>query len=453
MKQYRHIVLAVILMLTMSAASPSLSADSWTLEDLCRIALTSSEKLKLAEQNIEIAEIGARKARGYLYPRVTATGGVTQYSERKYTGNGGILQPESASVWGLRLDETLSLSGRELTALEISRQTVLKNRYDVEALRDDFLLGQVAAAYYDVLLAMRNVEIADANVERLVCYRDAARKRLRIGDATKTALLRAESELSGAMSDQIQARNTLDMVTTLLSSNVGIQPPFTLMTAPPAKVDVPDLASLREQALVNRAEIRSLRMQKKMAAGQIRFAEGAFMPSVTFTAAYVGAAQNPATSSLNPESFYGGLSLNFPLFDGGIRSADVAEAKIRERQADLRIEEMKKAIDIELKAAHLELSTQAGILRFLEDQLLFARDNYQAVLRQFEMGLANSLDVADANTLLVSSERKTAASSYRLQLAALRLKKAAGRPWAMASVGAPPAESAGIAAAVLNNHP
>src|SRR3989339_880841 len=167
MKQLRRALQAGILLLIIAAAPSPLFADSYTLDDLCRIALASSEKLKLAEQNITLAEIGTEKARSYLYPRLTATGGVTQYSERKYTNAGGILQPENAAAWGVRMDETLSLSGRELTALEISRQSVLKNRYDVEALRDDYLLGYVAAAYYDVLLAGRNLEIADANLERL----------------------------------------------------------------------------------------------------------------------------------------------------------------------------------------------------------------------------------------------------------------------------------------------
>jgi outer membrane protein len=93
---------------------------------------------------------------------------------------------------------------------------------------------------------------------------------------------------------------------------------------------------------------------------------------------------------------------------------------------------MKKEIALEVKAAHLELATQKGILSFLEDQLLFARENYHAVSRQFEVGLADSLDVLDANTLLVSAERKAAAAALRLQFASLRLKKAAGLPWALA---------------------
>jgi outer membrane protein len=104
----------------------------------------------------------------------------------------------------------------------------------------------------------------------------------------------------------------------------------------------------------------------------------------------------------------------------------VQEAKARERQASLYYEDLKKAIEIEVQTAYLELVTQKGTLLFLNDQMVFARDNYRAVARQFEFGLSNSLDVLDANTLLVSAERKVASAIYNYQLALLRMEKATG---------------------------
>ena len=67
-----------------SGAVPSLFAEEYSLDDLYRIALARSEILKVAEENLVIAEIGKDKAFSYLLPRLTATGGVTQYSEKKF---------------------------------------------------------------------------------------------------------------------------------------------------------------------------------------------------------------------------------------------------------------------------------------------------------------------------------------------------------------------------------
>ncbi|MBU0651875.1 MAG: TolC family protein [Proteobacteria bacterium] len=427
MKKVLFLLAAGVFAFSLCLATPaSLFAEEYSLDDLFRIALARSEKLKMAEENLAIAETGKDKAFSYLLPRLTATGGYTQYSEKKFTATGGVLQPELAYTWGIRAEETVSLGGRELTALGISRQNVTKSRHDLTAVREDYLLRYVAVAYYNCLMARKNLDIADANLQRLQKHRDAAEQRLKIGEVTKTALLRAEGELSGAKSESLQAQNGLELALAVLASNAGIRVPYTLSEVPAAEEEIKDLPLFQQQAFAARADLKSLDVQKQIAADQIRIAEGASWPSLSIFGVYAGTDQSPAASNLNRESIYAGIALNFPFFDGGLRKADVSEAKSRERQAALQVEEMKKGIDIEVRSVYLDVVTQKGILRFLNDQLLFARDNYRAVERQFNFGLANSLDVMDANTLLVSAERKVASAIYNYQLSLLRMKKATG---------------------------
>jgi outer membrane protein len=427
MKKHILILAAGALAVFLAAAAPAaLWAEEYSLDDLYRIALARSEKLKVAEENLSISELGRDKALSYLLPRLTATGGVTQYSEKKLSTTGSVIQAESASSWGVRLDETVSLSGRELTALGISRQNVTRSQYDLTAIREDYLLRYVAAAYYNVLMSRKNLEIADSNLDRLQKYREAAEKRLRVGEVTKTALLRAEGELSGAKSDRLQALNSLELATAVLASNVGVRDAFTLREETATQGDIPALGVFQEQAFAVRADLKSLEIQKQIAADQIRYAEGAFWPSLSVSGVYNGTDQTPGSTTLNRESIYGGVALNFPFFEGGLRKAELSEAKARERQAVLFYEDAKKGIEIEVQSAYLDLVTQKGILKFLNDQLAFARDNYHAVARQFDFGLSSSLDVLDANALLVSAERKAASADYNYRLAQLRMKKATG---------------------------
>ncbi len=408
------------------AAPASIYAEEYSLDDLFRIAMTRSEKLKVAEENLVIAETGKDKAFSYLLPRLTAAGGYVRYSENKSASTGGVLQPDSAYSWEVRADETVSLSGRELTALGISRQNITKSRHDLTAIRGDYLLRFVAVAYYNCLIARKNLDIAESNLRRLQKHRDAAEQRLKIGEVTKTALLRAEGELSGAKSENLQAQNSLELALAVLASNAGIREPFTLRDVPVEEAEIPALEVFQAQAFASRAELKSLDVQKQIAADQIRFMEGAYWPSLSVFGAYERYDQDPSGANLNRESVYGGVALNFPFFDGGLRKADVSEAKSRERQASLQFEDLKKEIDIEVRSAYLDVVTQKGILRFLNDQLLFAGDNYKAVERQFDFGLSNSLDVMDANTLLVSAERKVASALFNYQLSLLRMKKATG---------------------------
>ena len=426
MKKIYRMAVGSLVTLIFTAVPAILFAEEYALDDLYRIALARSEILKVAEENLVISEIGKDKAFSYLLPRLTATGGVTQYTEKKFNSAGSLIQPEYGSSWGIQVNETVSLSGRELTALGISRQLVTKSTYDVTAVREDYLLRFVASAYYNVLMARKVLEIADSNLERLSKYREAAEKRLRVGEVTKTALLRAEGELSGAKSDRLQAQNSLELAMAVLARNVGIKDAFTLREEAAAAGNVPAMNVYQERAFTTRADLKSLEVQKQIAADQTKYAEGAFWPTISASAGYAGADQYPSPSSLNRESIYGGLALNFPFFEGGLRKAEVSEAKARERQAALFYEDMKKGIGIEVQTAYLDLLTQKGILQFLDDQVAFARDNYQAVARQFDFGLSNSLDVLDANTLLVSAETKVVSAVYNYRLALLRMKKATG---------------------------
>jgi outer membrane protein len=412
--------------LLLAAAPTALFAEEYSLDDLFRIALSQSERLKVAEETLGIAELGKEKARSYLLPRMTATTGLTQYTESKRSATGSLIQPETATSWGLRVEESFSLSGRELTALEIARQSVDRSRLDLTTVREDYLLRNVASSYYGVLMARKTREIAEANLTRLTTYRNAAEIRLKIGEVTRTALLRAESELSGARSDQLQARNSLELAFSVLANNCGIKDAFTIKETPAEPVEIPALPLFQQQALASRSDLKGLEIQRKIAADQIRYAEGAFWPNLALAAIYNGADQYPASTNLNREGIYASVSLNFPFFEGGLRKAELAEAKARERQATLVHEDLKKTIEIEVQTAYLELVTQQGILKFLDDQLAFARDNERAVARQFENGLASSLDLIDANTVLGSSEQKQASAFYNYQLALIRMKKATG---------------------------
>jgi len=254
----------------------------------------------------------------------------------------------------------------------------------------------------------------------------AADKRLWIGEVTRTVLLRANAELSGALSEQTAAGNLLALAMAQLKRVTGLEGEVRLKDDPPSRVEWPELSTFQTTALSERSDLKGLDIQKKQAAEQVRYAKGANWPSLSLSGVYSGLDQAPQSSTMNRESIYAGVALNFPIFEGGLRSAEIKEARSKEKQSGYLYDDLKKTIEIEVQSAYLELMTLNATLKFLEDQLVFARENYQAVVRQFEFGLVNSMDVVDANTLLVSAERKLSDAGYNYQMAVMRVEKATG---------------------------
>lgn len=412
-----------------------INGAEYNLTELMRLALERSEKIQIIKKNREIAEEGKNKRRAGLLPRVTTYGSVSWFTEEKRTPDtriwpgivlpGTIYQPSYAGQWAVRVDQSLNLYGKEIRDYAIARDNVNKSVEDIRAQKEEYLTA-VAVAYYDTLRAAKNVEISEQAVRRLELYRTAAEKRLKVGEVTKTVLLRAEGELSGALSDRVKAQNALEIARTYLASLVGITGPFTLKEQALSMESEAELPELIRKALDNRPEVKGAKWEMKMASEQVKSLKSNHWPSISVSGVYGRYDQSPSQATTNRESVYGQISLNFPLFEGGLRAAEIKEALIRERQAQLRYEDVKKTIQVEVETAWRDLKSQKEIIKALRDQLQFARENYQAINRQFEMGLANSIDVMDAHTLLVGTERQLAAAEFSERAAYIKLKRATG---------------------------
>jgi outer membrane protein TolC len=414
-----------VLILYLWAMPSLLCGAEYTLDDLYRIALKQAEKIKVSEENVTIAKLDVNKARGALVPNLSAYGTYNQYTESKRGDTGNVIQPSQSATWGVQLAQSYSLSGREFTVLDIAGKTVEKSRYDLASFQQDYLLS-VSASFYDLLRAKQALEIANANLERLTKYRDAANTRLRVGEVTKTALLRAEGELSGAQSDKIKATNTLEAAKVVLARLVGIEGPYDIQETFETEDNLGALTDLERQAIDRRQDLKSLQAQKIIAEKQLTYAKGAYWPSLSLGAAYARVDQYPQNATFNRDTIYANAAVNFTFYDGGERSADIMQAETRLRQAGLIYRDAVNSATLQVRNAFLDYTTQQGIIKFLRDQLAYGRDNFNAVSKQYEFGLSNSLDVLDANNLLLSSQRQLADALNSSRFSRLNLLKATG---------------------------
>jgi outer membrane protein len=136
----------VFIIFTGLAVTDHLFAEEYSLEDLYKIALERSERIKISEEDLYISERSKDKALSALLPTLSAFGGYTKYSEEKRSA-GSLIQPSDATSWGVRLDQSFSLGGREVVAFGISKENIEKAKYDLYAVKEGYLFS-VAFAYY-----------------------------------------------------------------------------------------------------------------------------------------------------------------------------------------------------------------------------------------------------------------------------------------------------------------
>ncbi|MBW2218185.1 MAG: TolC family protein, partial [Deltaproteobacteria bacterium] len=374
-----------------------------------------------AEKELFIAKKDEDRAFAVLVPRLSAFGEYKKYDEDKNA------LPEYSQAWGARLDQSFTLNGKELTGFQMAKDNIEKSRFDLDAARILYLFN-VAATYYTVLKNQKGLEIAESDVKRLKAYKKAIQLRLELKDTPKTELYRAEAELSGSETVYVATKNSLRYARISLARLVEL--PKGYMLTPPEKMksdrEYPALEKLIHNALLKRVDLKSLHMAGKISKSEIDYYKGAHWPTLSIEGVYIGMDSDPDSYYPDDESVHVGLNLNFPIYEGGLRVAEISQARARNKQVALQIKDFSKQVVVDVEHTWLELKTSESSMDSLGDRLKSAKENYDAVSQRYKHGLADSLDVIDANSLLLRSERGLLEAKYNYKLSVLNLERAEG---------------------------
>ena len=392
----------------------------FSLTDFYRLALERSEPIKIARNQLSVAEQDVDRAFSALLPNLSAYGDYIRYE------NESRIQPKSGREIGLKLQQQFSVNGREFIILGAAKDTIKEREYDLDAVTEENLFT-VATAYYDIVNKRKRLEIAEENVVRLEAHKKAVVTRLRLEDVPKTALLRTEAELSGARSDLVQAKNALALAFANLSRMLEISMEYDVVV-PDAegKIFIDDgMEKYVETALERRPDIKSLEMAVKLAQENVDIMKSEYWPTISLEAGYKRQDTDPAFTD-EKENLYGAVSLNLLLFDWGYRSSSISQEKLRQQNAAHQLRAKSKEVALAVERAFRTITSAKSTIAALKDKLRFSRADYEAVSLQFEVGQADILDVLDSNTVLLNSARELSEAQFTLALAKIGLEKAQG---------------------------
>ena len=122
-----------------------------------------------------------------------------------------------------------------------------------------------------------------------------------------------------------------------------------------------------------------------------------------------------------------GVAASWNLWDGGRVDADVAEAvasqkAIRERQAELDLQ-----IATEIRQRQLDLDSAKAALTAAADGARSAAEARRVVAERFNVGVATTTEVLDAQVALLQAELDRTRALASIRLAEARLDRALGR--------------------------
>ncbi|MBI3397858.1 MAG: TolC family protein [Deltaproteobacteria bacterium] len=391
-----------------------------TLTDAWQSAISTYETLMLSQEDVYQSEKGIDKAISQILPTLTADANYTKYSESKKN-----LQPDNSTSYDIKLSQSLYSGGKEWSLWRQAKKKTESSKHSLEATREGIMLN-VSQAYYLVLKAEKIVDIKEASLRRVKEQRRVATTRFQVGEVTKAIVLRAEADAAGAEAELANAKKDLLVAKDKLARLIVVSEEFKVVDPNIQAIPDANLDKFISLSLEKRQDYIQSKLDEEVADEGITYAWGNFLPSLKLEGVYSKREQDTKTAFFNDESMYAGITFTYPLFEGGLRKAEIDEAKSKKRQAEFKKMGKRKDIELEVREAFHNLEAFGSVIESNKRQVSFAEENYTMVFKQFTYGLSTNVDVIDANTILVSSQSNLINATYDFQMAILELKKKVG---------------------------
>lgn len=395
-----------------------------TLEDVWKMTLLAGDDIRIAGEGVAQAQASVDKALSTFLPRITAETGITKYSDRKVSGS-LVTQPDDSARFDLKITQPLYTGGTEWSARRLARMRLEKSGATLGYARQSAML-RAARAFFSVLKSQKDMEIKRAALKRAEERRKVATARFKVGEVTRSAVLRAEAETANGEAELIRAESAIRDAKSFLKRTLNVTEDLNVV-----EPEAFTAANASEEALIktayeNRLDYKGSVLDQKLAGEGITYAKGNFLPSVRLEGAYDWKKQNPTTAFLVEDSVNASVVLSYPLFEGGLRKAELSEARSKLRESELRRHSLMRDIEVEVRQAYNSIESARAVIDAYKKQLSFAEEDYKMVFEQFKFGIATTVDVIDADSTLISAQRSLMNSSYDLQLAILELNYSTG---------------------------
>jgi outer membrane protein len=186
----------------------------------------------------------------------------------------------------------------------------------------------------------------------------------------------------------------------------------------------------------NRPEYRQVRAQAEAAEASVRQTFRDFFPNLFGSGTYgvTGVTGAPTFGSRSTSGFndYGnewtvGLSLNWSIFDGGAKVARYKEAKANLEASQARVRDVELLVWQSVEQSYLNLGEAEERIGAAHKAVESAEENYQLARGRFDAGVANIIELTDAQLALTQAQstEAQALSDYRIAIA--NLERALGR--------------------------
>jgi cobalt-zinc-cadmium efflux system outer membrane protein len=386
--------------------------------DLPRIIALAIERNPLVAGALgAIDQSTGQRVTAGAYPNPTISG----YSGRGLVKDAGVLAPgqaehltEYTGTIGQPLEWPSKRAARQRAAdagLAGATVALVETRLNLTA--------DVKIAFYDLLLAQRDADLAKQNLEIIEGVRRIVNARVRLGESPQFEAIKAEVEVLKAKQTVTRADNTVRVtrvvLDTLTAGALGRE--YTIKGDFEVFMKDLDLRPLLQRALEEHPTVVRISRQVERAGHTVEFERQARIPNVTINGGYY--------REIGREALQAGISVPSPVWYR--RQGEIAEALGVQRREEADLLRVRNTLFKEVNQYFQEAKTTADLIDVFEKGLLKQAEEALRIAQfSFRQGASSLLEVLDAQRVLRQILSDYARARFELSVALTRLERAVG---------------------------
>jgi len=371
------------------------------------------------------------------------------------------LSPTLSAAFRFQIQQELLAGfgfGPNLRYLRIARNN--KKISDI-AFKDQVIatVTQIENIYWDLVSAYEQTQVNEQSFAFAQQTLDNAKKQLQLESIPAMDVMRAEAEVSKRDQDLTVARTSLQLQETLMKNAItkSLDDPV-LESMPVIPTDrlqtlaiesTQPIQDLIVEAQHNRPELAESDVDLVNRQISRRAASNALLPSLSLIAFYAGSGLagplNPAynlgqnvssvpvdfsgalqnTFNNTSPDYYVGLNLNIPVRNR-VAKADQYRSELEYRQAELRLEQLKKQVRIEVRNAQFALDQTGARVEAARKARDLVQRTFEITKKEQELGAGSSYQTLSAQRDLSLAELDLVSAMTTYEKAKVELDRATG---------------------------
>ncbi|MEI8141490.1 MAG: TolC family protein [Chitinophagia bacterium] len=334
--------------------------------------------------------------------------------------------------YGANFNQIL-FDGQVFIALQ-ARATSLEWKRKNAALTEENIKANIYKIYYQLSASKTQLNILDANIERLQKLANDAAIMYKNGFAEKLDVDKVNVQLNNLQTEKLKANNSVTIGFMGLKMLMGMPVKDSLVLT-----DIINESNLSTDVLYEdnfeygiRKDFQYLTTVKKLSEFNIKRYQLSFLPTITMNGSYTKNAQRTKFDFFDSNGNWFktsliGLNINLPIFNGGARVAKINKAKLELQQVDNQMAALKNNIDNELSQAKLNYMSSVATVNFQKKNMQLAENVYSQTKKKFEAGTGSNTEISAAQADLVAAQNNFMNALYAALIAKVDLLKASGK--------------------------